>query len=307
MVTYDGMKKFAFILLAFAIVLFGGAMLFKGKKGGNTAKTTHPEYVNFSGGYVFSVPDTFIVDEQSDLGKQLIYTGQLTAKNLEELYSGNGISVQQIVELSDRSSGGFKKYVNETVMPAVKKDISDDVELKFIKSDDIDAARISVKKDGQQARFIFLRGGNHPVIVVSKDETDQFKKITGTIIDVEKSDLKDDIEAIKQAIRDDVQLIKQQNATELHTKGTPDWQSKNSKEQVAAAFKAAESITKTQNVAIAGGVFNNGEFTSAIRFSPLGKDNEATLGTLSFQKVDGQWKIFILNLPAPAPAPPPTR
>lgn len=283
-------------------------MFFRGKKGGNTAKTTHPEYVSFSGGYVFSVPENHVVDEQSDLGKQLVYAGQLTAKNLEELYAGNGVSVQQIVDLTDRSTGGFKKYVNDTVIPTIKKDLSAETELKFVKSGDVDAARITVRKDGQQIRFVYLRGGNHPVLVISKDETDQFKKIVESLVDVEKSDLKDDIETIKNTIRDSAQLIKQQNASELHAKGTAEWQSKNPKDQVVAAFKAAEPITRTQNVAIAGGIFNKGEFTSAIRFSQLGKDNEATLGTISLMKENGQWKIFILNLPAPATTPPaPTR
>ncbi len=264
-------------------------------------KAEYPEYLNFAGNYVFTVPQNYSVDEQSIPGTQLVYSGDLSAKTLEDVYNKSGISMAAISDLTDHSEKAFKNYVNNNFLPDLKKNTStNDIKLKFDKTNGWDVARVTVKKDNQQYRFIYLKSGQHPVAIIAKQETDPFKKIEQTVTDVEVSDLKNETDSIKQSVKNNVQLAKDRKAHDLYDGATTELRSKNTEADVAKSLQTAATFTN-QNITISGGSYKPGEFSALLRFTPLNKENpEPAFGSLILKKVDSQWKLEALTLPTPA-------
>lgn len=297
------LRKVLPLVLVLLIVVALGAYM-HGHSNKNTApnKPEYPEYLSFGGNYVFSVPKGYSVDEQSVLGAVLVYTGSLTAKTVEDVFSQNGIAVQTLSDLSDHSSKAFKAYVNKTFLPNIKKSLaSNDAHVKFGKENGYDIARLTLNKDGSPLRFIYFKNGQHPAAVVAKSENDNAKKIEQTIADVEKSDLKNESAAIRQAIQSSLELAKTQKATELYASSAPELRSKTTEAQMTATLKA-DSNFLNQNINISGGSYNGNEFSVALRFTKIGQSDQApTFGALTIKKADGQWKLESLSLPKPSP------
>ena len=263
-------------------------------------KLEHPEYLSFVGQYVFSVPKNMVVDEQIIAGMQVIYSGVVTNKTLEEIYDTNNIAIQPIAPLKDdHKPDSFKKYVDETFVPEAKQKLSPDVEVKFGKQHDWDVAKVTIKKEGKPYRFVLLKNGLHPVAVISKEETDSFSKIEQSITDVEKTDLKKEAAPIKQAIQNIAQLIKDKNAGQLYNQLASDQKSKNSQDQLAKLL-AAEEVYSQGAITANGGSYTGNEFASVINFAPLNTDFKPASGVLDLQKVKGQWKLKTMQLPNPA-------
>lgn len=275
-------------------------MYFRGNSDDKIAKAQHPEYLNFDGNYVLSVPKSYTVDEQSVLGAQLVYTGKIEAKTLEDVYNASGIAVQPITDITDHSGKAFKKYVNDKYLPELKKNLAvSDTQVKFGKTNGVDNATITVKKDGQQYRFIFLKGGQHPAAVVAKQEVDAIKSIEKTLLDVEKSDLKTEQDSIKKSIKDTAQLVKDQKVKDLYATAASEFKSSTTEEKLTTAFKTATPYTEG-NIVISGVSYAPNEFSGVLRFTKLDKkDQQPAIGALSFKKVDGQWKLQALSLPTP--------
>ncbi len=283
------------------LVVAGGAGLYFHNHPKKTApKPEYPEYLSFAGNYIFSVPKTYDIDEQSVPGSQLVFSGQLSAKTLEDVYNQNGISVAGISDLTDHSDKAFKDYVKNNFLPNLKKDApTSNAQLKFGKTNGWDVARITVAKEGQQFRFIYLKGGQHAVAVVAKQETEPLKKIEQTLVDAEIGDLKNDSDSLKQSIKDYVQLAKAQKPQDLYNAATAELRAKSSQADLAAALSGAATYLN-ENITISGGSYNPSVFSAALRFTSLNKDNQQpTFGAIVLKKVDGQWKLEALSLPKP--------
>ena len=290
-------KLFVTLILVVIILLGGGLYL---KNSNSTRKLDRPEYLSFVGNYVFSIPTGKVVDEQAIAGMQLVYTGSVIDKTLDEIYAANNIGVQPIASLKDHKAASFKNFVNDTFVPGLKKSLASDIQVTFAKANGWDEARITVKKDNQPLRFIYLKNGQHPVAVLSKEETPQFMKIEDTITDVEKTDLKREEAPLKKAIQNNSQLMKDQKATDLYNQATPDLRDQISQDQFIKAIKTVEVYTQGQ-IVINGGSYNNSEFSAVVNFAPLNKDFAPASGVMFLKKVDGQWKVKNLILPNPKP------
>lgn len=284
------------ILASLALLLLGGGIYWHGAK--SIHKLDHPEYLTFSGNYVFSVPKDYAVDEQSVVGFQLVYTGTVFGKTLDQVYAANNISLQPITLLKDHKSGTFKNYVKDTFVPGAKRVLSSDVSTTFTKVDGWDAAKVTVKKDGKQLRFIYLKNGLHPVAVISKEETDAFKKIERSVTDIEKTDLKNEVAALKKVFKNTEQLLRDKNAAELYKQAAPELRSKNTQNDVAKLLAVEEVFTQGAEV-INGGSYDNNEFGGVINFTPLNKDFKPAQGALYYQKINGQWLLKAMQLPNP--------
>jgi len=298
-------RKKLLIGLALLVVIAGAAVVYRNMNDKNDQSDTPSgvetvSYLNFDGNYVFSVPKDYNVDEQSVPGAQLIYTGQITAKTLEDVYNAGGFSMHAIADLTDHSGKAFKKYVNDKYLPELKKNLStNDVQVKFGKANEADNAIITVKKDGKQHRYIFLKGGQHPAAIVAKQESSAVKDIERTLIDVEKSDLKTEQDSIKKLIKDTAQLIKDQKTKDLYAAATPELKADITEAELATALKTATPFTEG-NIVINGVVYTPKVFSVALRFTKLDKNDQLpAIGSLSFKKVDGQWKLEVLQLPTP--------
>ena len=292
--------KTILILLVVLVAIGAGLYISKHKNNAPTGSTKHPEYLSFDGNYVFSVPKNYTVDEQSVPGAQLVYTGQITAKTLEDMYNAGSISLQQISDIADHSSKGFKTYVNDSFVSDLKKNLStNDVSTKINKTNGQDSATITVKKDGQQLRSIYVKGGQHPAAMIAKQESDAFRNIRDSLLDVEKSDLKDETGPIKETIKVTGQQLKTKNASEIYSSAAPELRTKNSIDELKAAF-AASSTYIDGNIVISGISYSPPDATGALRFTKLDKnDQQPTFGALSYKKIDGQWKLQTLTLPTP--------
>lgn len=289
-------KKSRFLFLMLVVLVTGGWLIF-GRSG--IKKLDHPEYLSFTGSYVISVPKDMAVDAHAIVDMQLVYSGSITGKTLDEVYDSSNIGIQPIAPLKDaHSADSFKKYVNETFVPEAKQKLSSDVVVKFDKQRGWDVASVSVKKDGKPYRFIYLKNGKHPVAIVSKEQTESFKKIEQSITDVEKTDLKNEAEKLKQATQTIAQQIRDKKAKELYAAAAPELKSKNTEDQIAKLL-AAEEVYSQGTVIINGGSYNSGEFGAVIYFVPLNTDFKPASGAMYFKKIDNQWKLKGMQLPNP--------
>lgn len=288
------------LLIILVIIIAVGVLVYTRDNEDKGSKSDYPVYLNFDGNYVFSVPKNYTVDEQSVPGAQLVYTGKIEAKTLEDVYAASGIAIQPITDLTDQTGKAFKKYVNDQYLPEFKKNLStDDVQVKFGKVGGTDNAAVTAKKDGKQFRFLFLKGGQHPVAVVAKQESAALKDIERTLIDVEKSDLKTEQASIKKLIRDTTQLVKDQKAKDLYSAGSTELKASTTEAELAAALKTATPYTEG-NVIISGVSYTPDSFSTVLRLTKLNKDDQQpAIGALTFKKVDGQWKLELLTLPDP--------
>ncbi len=299
--------KIILILLVVVIVL-GGIVYMRGrnsksasnKTGGSQAVSAN--YINFGGNYVFKVPKDHVVDEQSVPNAQLVYTGNIEAKTLEDVYRNNGIAVQEISTLTDHTSNAFKKYVNETYVPDLKKNLSpSDVQTNFGKANGADNAKVIAKKDGKIIRYVYIKGGQHPAQVVANAETDAVKEIIQTIVDVESSIFKNEVTSLKQTVEKIAYQVKDKKTQELYSSAAPELREKSTQEELSQALDTATPY-RSGSITISGGSSAaSDEFASVIRFVKLDKkDQQPAVGSLVLKKIDGQWKLTLLSLPSPS-------
>lgn len=287
------------IALIVAAALFAIVGLSLWPKPEDSISREYPEYLSFTGNYVFPILKNNQVDVESVPGVELLYAGKISAKTLDDIYNTAGISLQPISELPDSSGQSFKNYVNNTFLAQIKTNLStDDVRTTFDKKSGWDIAKVVVRKDSNQIRFIYLKNGQHPVAVVAKEETDAVKKIEAAVIDVEQSDLKEEVEPIKQTLKATTQLIKDQKAHELYQAGAPELRAQSSEKELTDSFKAATPFIKGE-ITINGVSYSPGEFSAVLMFDlSSAKDAPRAYSTLNFKKVDGrQWKLKGLTLP----------
>lgn len=296
----SSLSRKALIILLIVLIAVGAIIYFKGNGDNKTTKSEYPKYVNFDGNYAFSVPKDYTVDEQSVPGAQLVYTGTISAKTVEDVYNAGGISVYAISGLTDHSGKAFKDYVSKTFVEDLKKNVSpNNVKVKFGKANGADNARVTAIKDDKTIRFIYLKGGRYPAQVVAKNETSSVKRIAETMEDIESTNFKDEIEPIKQSIKEAAQMVKDQKATDLYSSASPELRAKTSQQELIEALKAATPFS-TGNITVSGGSYKPNEFSAVLRFTSSNQDNsQPTFGSIMLKKSDGQWKMEALTLPTP--------
>lgn len=288
-------KKPRYLFFLLIVLVTGGWLLF-GRA--DIKKIDHPEYLSFQGEYVFSVPKDMAVDAHAIQGLQIVHTGSLVGKTIDEVYGDNNISLQSLAFLKDKKTDAFQKYINDILVPEQKQKLAPDVAVNFTKTDGWDVAKVTVKKDGSSLRFIYIKNGIHPVSIVSKQETEPFKKIEQSITDVEKTDLKKEAAPLKQAAQTTAQNIKDKKAKELYAAAAPELRSKNTEDEISKLLDT-EEVYSQGYVTINGGSYSGGEFGAVIHFIPLNKDFKPASGALYFKKIDNQWKLSGLQLPNP--------
>lgn len=286
------------IVVGVAILLAGGLWLYAKHGQASLANGDHPEYLSFPGKFVFAIPKNYNISDRSVPGILIAYQGTLTAKTLDEAYSADAVALRPLVALTDHTSAGFKKYVNETYIPDLKKGLAADIQTDFTTNNGNDIARLSVSKSGAPYRFIYIKNGQHAVEIVGKSESDAFKKIEQTLADVESSDLKADFAPASIAISQIVQLVKDQKSSELYAQAAADLRAKTSEADVANALKTAAPFMDGTTIIDGGGYnVNPDELAVVINFEPSSKDSKPTSGIMYIDKINGQWLLKGLKLP----------
>lgn len=302
MVIYGNMARTITIpslktLVAAGLIIVAGFGIYHQVKKPSVA-TQYPEYLSFSGNYVFPILQGTQVDVESAPGLQLIYAGKISAKTLDDIYNAAGISLQPISDLTDHSGKAFKDYVSNTLSAQLKTNLSaDNVQIVFSKTGGWDIAKVVVIKAGSQLRFIYLKNGQHPVAVVAKEETDAVKKIEASVVDVEQSDLKKEVEPIKQTLKTTAQLVKEQKSQELYRGGSPELRANSTEKELTDSFKTSSPFLKGETT-IEGVSYSPGEFSAVLIFDLSSvKNAPRAYSTLNFKKTDALWKIKGLTLP----------
>jgi hypothetical protein len=281
------------------VMLIGSGLLYtklKANKKASFTKVTYPEYINLNGGYALSVPKDYVVEEYALSGVALIYKPPLLAKTAENVINYGAISAESINN-SAYNPKSFIKYVNDTFLPKLKDNLkTSDVSVKFDKINNQDVAYITVEKGAKPFRFI--KGGQHPVVLVSKFDSDEFKSIQGTLTDVEKSDVKEQIESFKLSMKSALELVKNQDAKKLYENASTDLRSKTTEEELSNALKAGEEYLKG-TITVTGVSYTQDEFAARVKYVKLGgNDEQAGFGSISFKKGDNNtWKLNSLTVP----------
>lgn len=284
------------LFILFILIAVAGVIFFKDDKS-KTVSSEYPIYVSFVGNYVFNSPKDYVVDERSVPGAQLIYTGTVIAKTVEDVYKANGITVQPVRDLTDTSADGFKEYVNNKFSQELQKSASaDEVKASFAKANGIDNARVTATKSGEVVRFVYLKGGQHPAQIVAKNESEAVKKIEDTIVDVEPSSFNNESEPIKQSLKNAAQLIKDKKSVELYGVSAPSLRQSTTQESMASILEAAAPFS-AGNITILGGNYRPGEFIAILSFSPSEQGKQLAYGTLAIKKFEDRWKVEVLTLP----------
>lgn len=311
-------SKLIRVLIALVILVVlgvGGYFLWRNSsqskliKTANTAHSTDTHYVSFGADYVFAVPSSFVVDESSITGVQLLLPAggaSLQVSDFNQLFDATVVAVQPLSQIKPNDNKALKDYVNQTLLPDIKKNISPDTTVKFSVVGKYQAATISSKKDGSQIRQTYVYGGSHPFMVVSKEKTDVSTEVTVTLIGTSDSSAKDDINLIKQAAQSNTNLLLQGKYQELLDASASDFKQKTTLKDLTT-LAGNSSTYLHRNVVLLGGTFQADQFAGQLYFTPPTKDDQAGIGVINLRKENGQWKVVGFQLPTnPAPAPAPS-
>lgn len=294
------LRRLILLVVLLLVVLVGGATwLYLNQNKAKEPVAKYPKYLAFTGSYVFSVPERYVLDDQSLPGIQLLYKGQISVKTLSDAYDANAIALQPVVALANKKGDDFKKGVTDTFVPELKK-LSSDIDTTFGSEDGLDTARITVKKDGKAVRLVFIKSGKHPVEIVAKEETPAFTSLEQTVTDVESSELKSEITPLKEAVGALAKLVKDQKGSQLYEDSVPEFKAKTTEADLIAALEKSAPYLQG-NFAINGAAYrvNPNEFTAVFTSAATTKDAKPASGVIYLSKADGKWKMKGLNLPSP--------
>lgn len=301
-------RKLAVVVIALA-VLAGGFTLWQiSQRAKNqvslikTANETYaddPRYVSFGADYLFAVPKSYSVDETSQAGVQfLIPAGVESGKldNFDKLFDAAVLAVQPLKDVEANSNSSLKQYINDILVPDLKKNVSEDLKVTYSYVGKYKAAMITVNKEGRQIRQVYAYSGSHPFTVVAQTKSDAFVQVVNTLIGVSNSNTKDEIALIKQAVQANLSLAQTNKAQELFDGSAPEFKQKSSAKDVTTAINNSASFLK-RHINVPGGTFLADKFIGQLFFPGVEKDEKASLGTIGLIKEGSVWKLNSLVLP----------
>jgi len=264
----------------------------------NTSYGDDARYISFGANYVFAIPKSFGVDESSINGVQLLLPaeGNIKVNKLDQLYDVGGVAVQPITDVKASDNAGLKNYVLKSLVPDLKKSLSQAVTTTFSRPGKYERATIVVKKDGKQVRQIYAYGGPRPFLVVAQGSSDAFNEVTTTLVTANNYKAKDDIESIKKAVTSIVTLLQQGKVQALYDNGSSLFKEKTSPTSLANTVDASSSYLH-RNIVVLGGSLQNNKFIAQLYFPPVAKDELPSVGLVSLQKENNTWKAAGFSLP----------
>ncbi|MEK7202068.1 MAG: hypothetical protein AAB669_00840 [Patescibacteria group bacterium] len=305
------LRRWLVILIVAAVVAGGGYFGFQfSQRSPNqedllkTARETYADdarYISFGANYVFAVPKSYTIDESTLDGVQLLIPNGLSdlkIDNFEQLFDAAIVAVQPMAQITPNDNGSVKQYIKKTLLPDLKKNLSEDIKIKYSMPGKYRAATITVHKDGQLVRQLFVYGGAHPVMVASKSNSDAYYEVVATLVGVEDATATAEFEPIKKLIESSVTLAQQGKIQELFNSGSADFKEKTTVKDLTSAVNTAKSFL-ARNVVAPGGALQGDGFTGTLTFNSTKKEEEPGLGAVHLAKVDGVWKLNGLTLPAP--------
>lgn len=266
-----------------------------------SAKPNATKYVSLDGGYLFSIPAKYVVDETANQGVAVVYSQDITtppsAKNLDELYSSGVVTVQPAKQLKNSDAKTFKDYVSSTIAADLRKKLNSGSDVKFLKKGNIEAAQVSaILNSGTILRVTYVLNLPQPVMVVAKEESDAFKIVGSSLEDLNKTNLKPDIDQAAQAAKTVADMLHRQDTSGIKGKGTTEFNKNVTKDQLAANLSSSASFLD-RSITVVGGTYDSKVFLAQLAFEPKTKDEAPVGGVLSLSKQDKNWKLDGFQLP----------
>lgn len=262
--------------------------------------TQTPKYVSLGGGYLFSVPAKYTVDETIIPGVAVAYpeaSPPQSGQTLVQLYDNGTVAVQPITALKDNNAKAFKEYVNGTLASELRKSTHAASDVREAKQGNIQGFRVfAISNDGKRLRAIYAVDFTQPAIMVAKDENDAMKVIGSTIEDLKKTKIKSDIDQVAQATKEIVGMIQNQDVDSVRKRSTDVFNKNETKKDLAAKLKG-DTVYLNGSITIVGGSYDGKSFVTQLIFAPKVGEPATGRGTVSLKKQGDRWKLDSLELP----------
>lgn len=287
-------KRRLLTLLIVLVAVVAGTWMLTGSKNQHSV-LTYPAYLNYNAKFVFSVPASYTVDSSALPGIEVVHKGSLTAKTYDDLYNAGDVTLEPISTIKDQAGKTFKNYVNDTFVPSLKKKYpSSLIKTEYSKVDGWDVARVTVTQAGKAQRFVYLKNGQHPVAIASKEENAAAKTINKSIIDVESSPLKDEITPLKQAFQNTANLIVNKNSTELYKQATPALRTKSTEADLDKIVRSvAAYYAQSGGMSVYDGVYDGKAktFNAIMNILPTKTGDASIPVAMYLSKGNNQWQL----------------
>jgi hypothetical protein len=226
-------KKYVLLVLALILLAAGGGAGYyfwhrqhTPKKLVITTPSQEAKYVSLAGGYLFSIPKNYSVDETAIPGATIIYPQDVTlaGKTIVDMYNAGVVVAQPIADLKDNNVKAFKDYVNNKIGPDLQKAMHSGVDIREAKQGDINALKVfAITNDGKRLRALYAIDFTKPMLIAAKDETDVLKVVGGTAEDLSKTSSKPDIDAAALAVKSMVELLQRKDTNNIIGKATDEF------------------------------------------------------------------------------------
>lgn len=303
------MGKRLLLVIVVLLVIAGGVIYArsKGYLGGSKSEDANTNgkddatqrYLSFGGDYLFVLPSGYIIDDASIPGAQLILKQdeKLQVKTIDEIYAKGALALQPFSPaLTDEES--FKNYVNKTLVNAIQESLKGLSVVSYGKQDGYVTAKISTNVDGKLVRVQYIVNSDKPVIIASGDESSVYKTISDSIAVASKSNL--GFSEIQNTIMTCSSLLKNRMSEDLYRLGSKTFKDQTTSEKLKTSLDSA-NVALDSNIAVSGGVLTADKFSASLLFTkPATKASEQArnaVGTINFEKEDGQWKVSGITLP----------
>lgn len=264
------------------------------------AKPNATKYISLSGSYLFSIPAKYAVDETVIPGVAVVYSKDITTlpvKNLDELYSGGSVTVQPLKQLKNSNAKTFKDYVSNSVAADLRKTMSSGSDVRFSKKGDTDAAEVfAILNSGTHLRVAYLLNLAQPLMSVAKDESDAFKIVGASLEDLNKTNLKPDIDLVFQTAKTVVDMLRRRDGPGLKSKGSTDFKNNITKDQLIANLNSSSSFLD-RSITVVGGSYDGDVFIAQLAFEPKTTDKAPVSGVISLSRQGNNWGLDGFQLP----------
>jgi hypothetical protein len=269
-------------------------------KSANESYADDVRYISFGANYVFAIAKSYNLDDTSIAGAQLLIPGGIdTSKtdSYDKLFDAAGVAVQPLSQVKPKDGRGLKKYIKETLLPDLEKNVSTDVKVSYAYNGKYLGATIVVNKDGRQVRQEYAYSGPQPYLAIAQTKSDALVEVITTLIGVEDSTAKDGINQAKQVLQSDMALVQAGKIQELYDSAATEFKQKTSFNDLKSAVDNSSSYV-SRNIVIPGGSTLASQFVGTLSFPPVAKDEKTAVSSIILFKVDGQWKLAGLSLPS---------
>lgn len=285
------------LVIAIAIALI---LVIDRKPQSQSTQVGTPKYISLEGGYLFSIPLKYAVDETVVNGVAIVYpeaSPPQSGQNLEQLYGNGTVAVQPITTLKDSNVKAFKDYVNGTLASDLRKSMHAAVDVRDAKQGSVPGFRVfALTNDGKRLRAIYAVDFSQPVIMVAKDENDTLKVVGSTIEDLKKSNLKPDIDQASQAAKTILEMAQKQDSSGIKKRATEEFNRSVTNEKLKSELKST-ATNLSRPITIVGASYDGKDFTAQLIFNPQTKDGAILSGIASLHKDGKIWKLQAIQLP----------